>query len=66
MSNTYGDYIRFTPATPETIERAEEEMRQAALRFLRTMDQPMEKMSDVQIITHEQGGAATVGWKVAI
>lgn len=64
--NTYGSYIQFTPATPETIERSEEEMRQQAMRFLQRMELPMEKMEDVEIFAHEHGGAVTVGWKVAV
>lgn len=64
--NTYGNYVRVEPDTPEGIERAEEQMRQQALDFLQEMGQPVERMNDVQIIIKHWGSSATVGWKVEI
>lgn len=70
--NTYGNYVRVEPDTPEGIERAEEQMRQQALDFLQEMGQPVERMNDVEIIIKHRkdsffpDGSATVGWKVAI
>lgn len=63
---TYGNYICLKSATEHEIECAQEQMRAEAFQLLRAMDQPLEKMDDVQIIVHRRGKAATVGWKVAI
>ena len=70
--NTYGNYIRVEKDEPSEIERAEEYMRQQALDFLRAMGQPIEKMSDVEIIIRRRkdsffpDGVVTVAWKVAV
>lgn len=57
----YGNYIEIHGATPEQLAQVQEEMRQKAMKFLEEMDQPMEKMREVEIITK-----ATVAWKVEI
>lgn len=63
---TYGNYVCIKPATEHEIECAQEQMRHEAFQLLRAMDQPLEKMEDVQIIVHRRDEVATVGWKVAI
>ena len=64
--NAYGNYVKVESATRQMIARCEDQMRQEALKFLQNMDQPIEKMGDLQIIVRERDGCATVGWKVYI
>ena len=64
--NAYGNYVKVEMPTKPMIARCEDQMRQEALRFLQNMDQPIEKMGDVQIIVRERDGCTTVGWKVYI
>lgn len=64
--NAYGNYVKVEMPTKHMIARCEDQMRQEALKFLQNMDQPIEKMGDVQIIVRERDGCTTVGWKVYI
>ena len=57
----YGNYMELRDVTPEKLTWAQEEIRQKAIKFLEEMNQPVEKMRDVEIITK-----ATVAWKVEI
>lgn len=73
MLNTYGNYIVIHGAGRAEIQRAENEMRQEALSFLREIGQ-MQRADAVELIVKQYGikdgpgvpPTATVGWKVGV